>query len=292
MAALSVYGRFHELHELIDGHRLLERALVVDGQPTEAAAVVALGERMGRTSDFDELPGLMAKAIVDGMSLEGTLDALSLAVATYHQRSDYGNPLDVHMQNGLRVRRYLLKAPGLTLRTRLTALLSWAYGPEIRLTQGMMNPAGDASDVLLPPGEGSADAGSDGRDSEDRLLHALTRSIEERPPVGDIVYSGSGRGSMRADPGVREAMRLARGYLDSGFDSRRLVRRLTEIVCRDSFTEMHAFEHLDDSVREYEALGDHRGRGHLISAVKIAYCGYGIDQSLYRSVEQRLHHSA
>ena len=196
---LEVYHRFAEIDELIDSHRLIELAPPHDTSADESASVTELGERIGAVDDFDQIPAMMAESIARGVSLTGTLNALSIGTARLHLRSSYGNPLDVHMQNGLVARRYLLGRSGLSLRTKLIALLSWAYGPEIRATQRML---GEPGELDRPAAEVT-----------DCRLDALCEQIERRPPVSDAVYSGSGRGSLRADSGVRDVMALADAYL-------------------------------------------------------------------------------
>ena len=273
---LAVYHRFGEIEALVDDYGLVSLNPRISSLPAQANAVGELGVRIGALDDFDLIPAMMAEAIAKGLSLEGGLEALSVGAATLHLRSDYGNPLDVHMHNGLSIRRYLLAMPGLSLRTRLLGLLSWAFGPEIRLSAAKLSESSTFETAGLP-------------NDPAVLLNEIERAIANRPPVGEEVHMGRGRAAMRADSGVRDVMALAQRYVDGGHDSTAFTSRITAIVCRDSFTEMHAFEHVDDTAREYAAVrGANRGR-HLVSAAKIAYCGYGIDQTVFEAARTKLH---
>lgn len=274
-ACLEVYGRLGELDELIARHGLLDNPPTQKTGPAEDNAVADLGARIGTIADFDTIPPMMAEALAAGLSMEGAVEALSIGAATIHLRTDYGNPLDVHMHNGVSVRRYLIGLAGLPLRTKLVGLLSWAFGPEIRLSQERLRHEPRLDTAGLP-----ADAES--------LLAELEAAIAAKPPVGPEVQTGGGRAGMLADAGTRHAMALAQAYSDAGHDPGRLLRGLTEIVCRDSFTEMHAFEHIDDAAREFAHVRRPLGAAHLVSAAKIAYCGYGIDQAVFEAARPHL----
>ena len=159
-------------------------------------------------TDFDAIPPMMAEALAGGLSMEGVVEALSIGAATIHLRSDYGNPLDVHMHNGVSVRRYLVGQEGLPLRTRLVALLSWAFGPEIRLSQEKV-----AHDPRLDTAGLPTDA--------DTLLAEIDATVAAKPPVDDAVFTGGGRAGMRADAGTRKVMALAQAYAEAGHDPAR-----------------------------------------------------------------------
>ncbi|MBT6117326.1 MAG: hypothetical protein HOH66_05620 [Rhodospirillaceae bacterium] len=274
-ACLGVYGRFGELEGLIVQHGLLDNPPPVATGPAEDNAVADLGARIGAITDFDTLPPMMAEALAAGMSMEGVVEALSMGAATIHLRTDYGNPLDVHMHNGVSVRRYLIGLADLPLRLKLIALLSWAFGPEIRLSQEKIAHEPHFDTAGLP-------------EDADGLLAALESAVEKKPPVDDAVFSGGGRAGMTADEGARHVMALAQKYAECGHDPDALLRRLTEIVCRDSFTEMHAFEHMDDAAREFAKSRQPHGAAHLVSAAKIAYCGHGIDQTVFEAARPHL----
>src|SRR5215470_1861454 len=69
-------------------------------------------------------------------------------------RAQTGNPMDVHINTGANTRRYLLRQPELTLRTKLRALLVWHTGPEVMMAQRMLAPEPQpepARVAALPP---------------------------------------------------------------------------------------------------------------------------------------------
>src|SRR5437879_8893959 len=81
-----------------------------------------------------------ARALADGLSLQGTGEALSIGAAGLFMRLLTGNPMDVHLHTGANLRRYLLKLEGVSLRNKLLALLTWHTGPEVRSRQNRMEP--------------------------------------------------------------------------------------------------------------------------------------------------------
>ena len=107
----------------------------------ETAAIGALGEAIGRCDVYAEIPVMLAKALADGLSLEGAGEALSIGAAGLFLRSLTGNPMDVHLHTSVNLRRYLVQLDGLSLRNKLLALLLWHTGPEVRSTQRRMEPA-------------------------------------------------------------------------------------------------------------------------------------------------------
>src|SRR4029077_8206039 len=93
-----------------------------------------------RVAAFAEIPGLIAQARVDGISLEGAGEALSIGAAGLFMRSLGGNPMDVHLHTSINLRRYLLRFDGISLKNKLMLLLTWQSGPEIRSTANRMEP--------------------------------------------------------------------------------------------------------------------------------------------------------
>src|SRR5207302_9052099 len=129
--------------ELIAEYDLLDRPLRERTGADETARVGALGEAIGRVSSYPDIPALLARALADGLSLEGAGEALSIGASVLFCRSYYGNPMDVHMHTGANLRRYLLGMEGLSLENKLLALFLWQSGPEVRLAQ---KPLFDAPD--------------------------------------------------------------------------------------------------------------------------------------------------
>src|SRR5262249_58281454 len=117
-----------------------------------------IGEAIGRVSIYSEIPVMLAKALADGLSLEGTGEALSIGAAALFLRSLTGNPMDVHLHTSANLRRYLIQLDGLSMRNRLLSLLLWHTGPEVRNTQYRMQqapqPDPEAAARLTPPSPG------------------------------------------------------------------------------------------------------------------------------------------
>ncbi len=102
---------------LIEEHQLLSRVLRQRTGDDETAVIGELGEAIGRVDVFAEIPELIAKALADGLSLEGAGEALSIGAAGLFLRSLTGNPMDVHLHTSANLRRYLLRLDGLSART-------------------------------------------------------------------------------------------------------------------------------------------------------------------------------
>src|SRR5216117_1932977 len=129
-----------DVDALIATFGLLERDLRVATGDDDTAALTALADEIGRCHKFSEVPGMLARALADGVSLEGAGEGLSVGGSTLFLRSQTGNPMDVHINTGANTRRYLLRQPELSLRTKLRALLVWNTGPEVLMAQRMLAP--------------------------------------------------------------------------------------------------------------------------------------------------------
>ena len=70
-----------QIEALIEEHQLLGRILRQRTGEDETSAIGELGEAIGRVDVFAEIPKLMAKALADGLSLEGGGEALSIGAA-------------------------------------------------------------------------------------------------------------------------------------------------------------------------------------------------------------------
>src|SRR5208283_1529672 len=129
-----------DVEALIEEHQLLTRVTRQESGEDETAAIGGLGEAIGRVDVFADIPVLMAKALADGLSLEGAGEALSIGAAGLFLRSLGGNPMDVHLHTSVNLRRYLLRLDGISLKNKLLLLLTWQSGPEIRSTATRMEP--------------------------------------------------------------------------------------------------------------------------------------------------------
>ena len=267
-----------ETEKLIEEYKLLDVVRRQKSGDDETAVVGQLGEAIARCDDYNDIPVLTAKALAEGLSLEGAGEAMSIGAAGLFMRSLTGNPMDVHLHTTANLRRYLLGLDGLCLKNKLLLLLLWHTGPEVKATQYRMQPAPqpeqDAVDAL--PYRTQTD-----------LLEAMTQSIYNQPPTDWSQVTNLG--SMRAVPEVKGTVNLAKQYVDLGYDPQVLIRRLAEIVCHDSFTEMHAFKHHQSIVEEYHATREPWRWMHLVSGAQAAAISFGKNMEIYEEALEALH---
>ncbi|HEY2538781.1 MAG TPA: hypothetical protein VGI28_04690 [Stellaceae bacterium] len=267
-----------EIEMLIEEHQLMTRVTRQESGEDETAAIGALGEAIGQVGVFADIPVLMAKALAEGLSLDGAGEALSIGAAGLFLRSLGGNPMDVHLHTSANLRRYLLKLDGLSLRNKLLLLMTWQSGPEIRSTAGRMQP--------YPQPDWTAVAALPPR-TQDALLDAITHSIYTQPPTDWSQVSNLGL--MRAVPEVRATVNLAQQYVNCGYSAQALIARLAEIVCHDNFTEMHAFKHHQAIVEEFHATREPWRWMHLVCGVQAAAISFGKNMAVYEEALELLH---
>src|ERR1700756_2292912 len=258
------------IEALIEEHQLLNRILRQRSGEDETAKIGELGEAIAAVGVFADIPKLMAKALADGLSLEGGGEALSIGAAGLFLRSLGGNPMDVHLHTSINLRRWLLRLDGLSIRNKVLLLLTWQSGPEIRSTAGRMQPypQPDMEAVAALP-----------RRTQEELLDAIKHGIYNQPPTDWSKVSNLG--VMRAVPEVKETANLATQYVKAGYDPQALIARLAEIVCHDNFTEMHAFKHHQSIVEEYNSTREPWRWMHLVCGAQAAAISFGKNMTIY-----------
>ena len=267
-----------EIEGLIEKHGLLTRILRQRSSDDETAAIGALGEAIGQVDVYAEIPPLMAKALADGLSLEGGGEALSIGAAGLFMRSLTGNPMDVHLHTSANLRRWLLRLDGLSIKTKLLLLMTWHTGPEVRSTANRMEPwpqPDEAAVAKLP------------HRSQDELLDAIRHSIYTQPPTDWSTVTNLG--VMRAVPEVKETVNLAQQYVNLRYDPQAFIARLAEIVCHDNFTEMHAFKHHQAIVEEFHATREPWQWMHLVCGAQAAAISFGKNMTIYEQYLELLH---
>ena len=267
-----------EVDGLIEKYGLLGRVMRQRSGDDETAVIGQLGEAIGQCSAYPEIPEMLAKALSEGLSLEGAGEALSIGAAGLFLRSLTGNPMDVHLHTSANLRRYLLRLDGLSPKNKLLILLLWHTGPEVKSTQYRMQPAPQpdmAAVAALPPR------------TQDELLEAITQSIYNQPPTDWSAVSNLGQ--MRAVPEVRHTVNLAQQYVQCRYDPEPLMKRLGDIVCHDSFTEMHAFKHHQAIVEEFHATRDPWRWMHLVCGAQAAAISFGKNMTTYEEALELLH---
>jgi hypothetical protein len=267
-----------DVDTLIGKFGLLERELRTTTGPDETAAVTALADDIGRCQRFSAVPELLARALAEGLSLEGAGEALSVGGSTLFLRSQTGNPMDVHINTGANTRRYLLRQPELSLRTKLRALLMWNTGPEVLMAQRMLAPdvQPEAERVAALPWRAQDDL----LDEIDGLIASLP--VGERLPKANLA-------SWRSSDEVKHAAALAQQYANAGYDAEALFLRLGKIACRDNFTEMHALKHHQATWEEFHASRPSLRWRHAVAAVQAAAISHGRIQDVYEHAAEVMH---
>jgi hypothetical protein len=267
-----------QIEALIEEHQLMKRILRQRSGEDETAAIGALGEAVSAVDAFADIPVLMAKALAQGLSLEGAGEALSIGAAGLFLRSLGGNPMDVHLHTSINLRRYLLQLDGISLRNKLLLLLTWQSGPEIRSTQTRMEPypQPDMEAVAALP-----------RRTQQELLDAIKHSIYNQPPTDWSKVTNLGM--MRAVPEVKDTVNLATQYMKSGYDPQAFIATLAEIVCHDNFTEMHAFKHHQSIVEEFHATHEPWRWMHLVCGAQAAAISFGKNMAVYEEALDLMH---
>lgn len=267
-----------EIEAILEDYQLLNRSIRQHTGEDETDAIGRLGTAIGQCHVFADIPKMLAQALVDGLSLAGAGEALSIGAAGLFLRSLTGNPMDVHLHTSINLRRYLLQLDGLSLRNKLLILLLWHTGPEVRSTERRLDasPQPDAAAVAALPYR-----------TQDELLDALSESIYQQPPLDWSTVVNLGQ--LRAVPEVKISVQLAQQYVNYGYDANAFIARLAEIVCHDNFTEMHAFKHHQAVVEEFANTRAPWRWAHLVAGAQAAAISFGKDMGIYEEALELLH---
>src|SRR4051794_16806300 len=278
VARFPTFRAVPEIDALIEQHGLLDRILRQRTGADETAIIGSVGEAISAVEKYIEIPRLLTQALADGLSLEGAGEALSIGAAGLFLRSQTGNPMDVHLHTSANLRRWLLQLDGFSTRNKLLTLLHWQTGPEIKSTQYRMEswPQPDMAAVAALPHR-----------SQNDLLDAIVHSIHTQPPTDWSKVSNLGK--MIAVPEVKASVNLAQQYVLLGYDANALIARLAEIVCHDSFTEMHAFKHHQSIVEEFHNTRDPWRWMHLVCGVQAAAISFGKNMEVYEGALDLMH---
>ena len=271
---LRNFNDFSTIERLIEDHRLLEIDIPMESGEHETAAVGDLGERIGSPDNYKDIPRLVAEALAGGLSLEGAGEALSIGAATLNLRCNHVAPDEVHMHTAINARRYLLKLDGISLRTRLLALLSWNRDPEIhfanvdvRFVPGRtpFSPRADAATIAALPGR-----------SQDALLDAIADSIAALPIISSGRDGLVGIDDLIDWPPIQHVAALAQQYSELGYDPAAFFVRIGELACQDDVSEMHGYKFQQAAYEEYYATREPYRLVHLLSAVRHVACIFGV----------------
>lgn len=278
VARFPTFRAVPEIDSLIEQHGLLTRILRQRSGEDETDTIGRIGEQICALDKYTEIPRILAQALADGLSIEGAGEALSIGAAGLFMRSLTGNPMDVHMHTSINLRRWLIRLDGFSVKNKLLTLMHWHTGPEIKSTQYRMEP--------WPQPDMEAIAKLPHRSQED-LLEAVTQSIFTQPPTDWSKVSNLGK--MIAVPEVKDTVNVATQYMQLGYSAEVFIARLAEIVCHDSFTEMHAFKHHQSIVEEYYATREPWRWMHLVSGAQAAAISFGKNMEVYEGALDLLH---
>ncbi len=246
---------FEDVTKLIEKYGLMDREIPVQTGDRESEVIGELGEAIGGCSDYVDGMEPMAKALAEGLSLEGAGEGLSVGASKAYLKSSYGNPMDSHLHTGTNGRRYLANLEGVSLRHKIEALITGLTGPEC------LN--GSRMQWEKPFDAGQADSLPEMGQAE--LLDAIVESIEGQPWAD---WRGVGVDNLELGNEVQESMLLAQRYADRRFSPEALFLRIGEIICRDDFTELHGIKHHQALVDEFYATREPYRWNHLVAAVK------------------------
>ena len=246
---------FEDVTRLIDDYGLMDKSIPVHTGEKETEAIGELGRVIGNCADYADAMEPMAKALSEGLSLEGAGEALSVGASIAYLRSSYGNPMDSHLHTGTNGRRYLVNTDDVSHRHKLEALITVLTGPECinGSRMGWETPFDPTKAESLPE-MGQAE-----------LLDAIEASIEGQP-VSD--WRAIGVDNLVLGNEVQEAMLLAQRYADRRFDPEPLFLRLSQLICRDDFTELHGIKHHQALLDEFSTTREPYRWNHLVAAVK------------------------
>jgi len=257
---IAHFRNFGKLEALVDDRDLANDGVRFDSGPEETEAIDALAERILQADRTASVAQLLADAMAEGLSVMGTCEALSIGAGRRYLRTKSGNPFDVHYHTGVNARRYLLSVKGLSLRTRLLALLSWGFGYEVRHLDGTLTWPSTVTPEEL--------AGLPAR-SQQELLDAIADSITGQPVLDLDTLEGS-IADVIAAPSVRDTVVLAEQYVALGYDVGPFFDLMAQLVCHDEMSEMHAYKMQQAAFEEYHATREPFRGVHLVSAVKHA----------------------
>jgi hypothetical protein len=254
---IAFYNRFDELEALIATYGLTEDRIAVMGRPDEDGAVEALADEIGEVAQISSLPQIVARAMGQGLSLEGCLEAMSIGGARIFLRSHTANPFDVHIFTGIAARRYLLGFPEVGFRHKVLALIGWAWSYEVRYLDHTLNWSWrSAADELSS-------------ESPDALLAEIERSVLAIDGY-DVTDLPVAINDLVAQDEVRHVVRLAESYVKAGHDAEALFALTARLVCREDASEMHGYKLQQAAYEEFHACRAPLNWVHAVAAVKQA----------------------
>ena len=254
---IEFYKRFHVLETLMEKHGLTEERVAQRTSEAEFATLEALATEIGEVDEIGSLPETIARAMGAGLSLEGTVEAISIGGARLFLRSHTNNPFDVHIHTGAAARRYLLGFEEVSFRHKVLSLLGWAWGYEVRYLDHTLNwtwqrEAHELRDA--PQAQMLAEI-------EQRILAIDGYDVTNLPvAINNLV----------APDEIRDIVALAQSYVQAGYDTERLFALTASLVCREDASEMHGYKLQQAAYEEYLVCREPLRWVHAVAAVKQA----------------------
>ncbi len=276
LEGIDLYKRFPELEELVDRYDLSEESVPAKTGEHETGAIAALADAIGKVTSIASIPELVAAAMGDGLSLEGTCEGMSIGGARIFLRSHSNNPFDVHIHTGIAARRYLIGFPEVSFRNKALALIGWAWSYEVRYLDA----------TLTWNWQVAADALSTA--SAKDLLAGIEAGILGIDGY-DVTNLEVGINELVAFDAVHDVTRLAEAYMKAGHDPDALFRLTTALVSREDASEMHAYKLQQAAWEEYQVCREPWRWVHAVSAVK--QCAVVVPtkpRSVYPEIAERL----
>ncbi len=166
----------------------------------------------------------------------------------------------------------------MALRTKLRALLVWNTGPEVLLAERQLAPS-------FQPEPDRVEALS--FRTQDELLQDLEELISSLP-VGEPLPA-TRLSLWQSTDEVKQAAAMAQQYANYGYDPEALVTMLGKIVCRDNFSEMHAYKHHQATYEEFYQTRPSLRWIHLVSAVQAVSISHGRIQEVFEHAAEVMH---
>ena len=132
----------------------MDREIPAQTGDRETRAIGELGEAIGGCTDYLDGMEPMAKALAEGLSLEGAGEGLSVGASKAYLKSSYGNPMDSHLHTGTNGRRYLVNMEGVSQRHKIEALITGLTGPECLNGPGCSGRGRSIPEGGVPAGDG------------------------------------------------------------------------------------------------------------------------------------------
>jgi hypothetical protein len=254
---IDYFRRFTELEALAETYGLDEERVRLRADTDESDAVEALATKIGEVKVIATLPETIAAAMGAGLSLYGTIEAISIGGARVFLRSHTNNPFDVHIHTGTAARRYLLGFDEISMKHKVMSLLGWAWGYEVRYLDHTLQWDWCSDDGVLS------------QLGPNELLKEIERLVLGIDGY-DVTNLSVSINNLVAPDEVRQAVRLAESYVKAGYDVNELFTLSASLVCREDASEMHGYKLQQASFEEYAVCNPSLRWVHAVAAVKQA----------------------